>query len=441
MIHFPNAPSTRAFRAGRLVLVTLLGALLASESNLVRGATPGSAASQNRFIAVVGDDLKGAVDRADPGDTILADPQHEIILSKSVLIDKPLTLLGLRAKLAPKLGSTQLIIVTADDFRFADFHLSGNNASVSQEERAALIQIRGSRFVVERGICKDSAKDGIEVTIVEGGRDVRDGVIRDIVGFDNVRDHISISGLGRSGLYIRNLVVHNIRAYRSRSRGAVEVSDGTENITVQDVYAEGCVYGVDVQDHKRAGESNIGVRISNVFTRGCKHAIRTDNQPTTGHRDLTLRNISGTDWPAGAIPLQVSNTRNVVIDDIRIADGKEIDTAVFIRNCHNLTLQSTTLDRLSVARDAIRVEDSSQIRLHNLQIDVTDRAGTRSAIRFVAQSTDVLRHFDVHGVTSTGEANRIILARQSGGLEKYRIQYPNALVDDGIKGAGGRIVD
>ncbi len=437
----PKAGPLRASRGALVALVALVAALVGGESFPALGATPGSAASQKRFISVVGDDLQGAVDRAQPGDTLLADPQHEIILSKSVLIDKPLTLLGLRAKLAPKLGSTQLIIVTADDFRFADFHLSGNNASVSQAERASLIQIRGSRFVVERGICKDSAKDGIEITIVEGGRDVRDGVIRDIVGYDNVRDHISISGLGRSGLYIRNLVVQNIRAYRSRSRGAVEVSDGTENITVQDIYAEGCVYGVDVQDHKRPGEANVGVRIFNVFTRGCKHAIRTDNQPTTGHRDLTLRNISGTDWPAGAIPMQVSNTRNVVIDDIRIADGKEIDTAVFIKNCHNLSLQSATLDRLSVARDAIRVEDSSRIRFRDLQIDATDRAGTGSAIRFAAQSAGVMSRFDVQGVTATGQANRIILARQDGGLENYRIQYPKALVDDSIQGAGGRIVD
>ncbi|HUR57805.1 MAG TPA: hypothetical protein VM029_08845 [Opitutaceae bacterium] len=415
--------------------------VLSGPTWVLAASAPAAAAVRNRTIHVAGDDLQGAIDRAQPFDIVVADPNHEIVVHKSVTIDKPLTLLGLRAKLADGLGGAQLLIVTGDDFHLADFHLTGNSASIEQKERAALVQIRGDRFVVERGIVKNSSKDGVEITIAEGGHDVRDGIIRDIVGYDNVRDHISISGLGSHGLYIRNLVVENIRAYRSRSRGAVEVSDGTENITVRDVYAEGCVYGIDVQDHKRAGEMNIGVRLSNVFARNCKHAIRTDNQASTGHRDLTLRNISGSDWPKGAFPIQVSNTRNVVIDDIRLADGTEIDTAIYLRNCHNVTLRAATLERLSSAREAIRLEDSSEVRMRDLYLDVKNRAGTHGAIAFLAQSGGTLRNFDAQGITALGDTNRIVLGRKEGGMENYRIRYPTALIDDGIKGKGARIGD
>ena len=429
-----------ALRAALLILSTLATALLSvAAAGVAATAAPSSREARDRVIRVVGDDLQGAIDRAKPFDIVVADPTHEIVISKSVQIDKPLTLLGLRAKLVDGLGGAQLLVVTGDDFHLADFHLTGNSASIEQKERAALVQIRGNRFVVERGIVKDSSKDGIEITIVEGGHDVRDGVVRDIVGYDNVRDHVSISGLGRSGLYIRNLVVENIRAYRSRSRGAVEVSDGTENITVRDVYAEGCVYGIDVQDHKHAGESNIGVRLSNIFVRGCKHAIRTDNQAATGHRDLTLRNISGTDWPPGAFPIQVSNTRNVVIDDVRLTDGGEIDTAIYLRNCHNVMLHTATLERLSSAHEAIRIEDCSEVRFHDIHLDVKERSKGHAAIRFMADSAGTLRNLDLQGITALGDANRIVLARKEGTLENYRIRYPASLVDDGIKGPNGRV--
>ena len=60
----------------------------------------------------------------------------------------------------------------------------------------------------------------------------------------------------RSGKQPPEWFIENIRAYGSRLRGPVEVSDGSEHITVRDIYAESSFYGVDVQDHGRQGMIN-----------------------------------------------------------------------------------------------------------------------------------------------------------------------------------------
>ncbi len=404
--------------------------------------TLGATAGEDRFVTVRADDLQGAIDRAQPGDIVMADPQHEIVIKKSVVIAKPLTLVGLRARLVDGLGGTQLLIVTADGVHISDFHLVGNRDSVESKERAALLQMRGSRFVIERGVVEKSSKDGVEVTIVEdGARDVRDGVVRDIVGYDNGRDHISISGLGRLGFYIRNLVVQNIRGYRSRSRGAVEVSDGTENITVQDIYAEDSVYGVDVQDHKRRGESNVGVRLLNIFARGCKHVVRTDNIAETGHRDLTLRNISGDKWPDGAQPIQISHTRNVVIDDVRIRDGKAIDAAIVLKNCRNVSLQAVTLEELSTKTETIRIDDCAHVRLRDIFLDATS-GESDVAIRYRLQTPGAFGQLQIQDVIAIGPAKRIVLERvnERSTLDRHRIIYDPQLIDDRLKSATRRNV-
>jgi hypothetical protein len=62
---------------------------------------------------------------------------------------------------------------------------------------------------------------------------------------------VSISGSGGHGRRIRNVLVENVRCYESALRGAVEVSDGTDNITVRKIYAESAVYAIDVHIHSR----------------------------------------------------------------------------------------------------------------------------------------------------------------------------------------------
>jgi hypothetical protein len=170
--------------------------------------------------------LAEVIQAAPPHSVILCSRDHELTLSTPILIDKPLTLRGMHAKLPERLGNTSLGIVRAAGVRVTDFELHGNASSVSQDDRAPLLRIHAGDFAVERGVFADSSKDG--VMIEAGDQDIIGGVVRDVVGVGVIRDTVSISG-GSEGAKIRNVLVDNVRAYRSSRRGAVEVSDGTDN--------------------------------------------------------------------------------------------------------------------------------------------------------------------------------------------------------------------
>ncbi|CAN0072702.1 unnamed protein product, partial [Chrysoparadoxa australica] len=203
----------------------------------------------------------------------------------------------------------------AEDVSILDFRLNGNARTVDQADRAPLIRIFKSNFRLERGLFENSSKDGVEISpLVEYG-DIDGGVVRDIVGRGCVRDVISINGSHETkSTFIRNILVENIRGYDSSLRGPVEVSDGSENITVRNVYAENCVYAVDWQDHNRPTEINRNVLIDNVYALKCRYAIRNAVHDF-GHTTLTLTNIVAEKCLE---PLKVANTSNVVIQNVRI---------------------------------------------------------------------------------------------------------------------------
>ena len=87
--------------------------------------------------------------------------------------------------------------------------------------------------------------------------------------------------------------------------GAVEASDGSEFITIRDVYAEGCRYGVDIQDHNRPGQINRHIIVDGLHVRNSYMAVRTRNHDF-GHDGLTIRNVTGSDWP----PMLPSRSRS-----------------------------------------------------------------------------------------------------------------------------------
>src|SRR3954468_21948599 len=183
--------------------------------------------------------LQQKIDGAQSNSVVQCDPNQQLTLSVPVTIRKPLTLVGLHARLPEKLGNSPLVIVQARGVTVIDFELVGNADSVDQKDRAPLLVINAGDFRVERGWFLNSSKDGVMIDGDElKGEDLVGGVVRDIVGRGVRRDVVSISGSSGNGPKIRNVLVDNIRCYDSDLRGAVEVSDGTDNITVRKVYAE-----------------------------------------------------------------------------------------------------------------------------------------------------------------------------------------------------------
>ena len=195
-----------------------------------------------------------------------------------------------------------------------------------------------------------------------GGADIVGGVIKDIEAFRIGRDAVSITG-GNRGQRVRDVTVENVSLKRGYKRGAVEVSDGTDNITVRNVYAERCPYAIDVQDHGKGSAPNTNVTIENVEAVQCRHIIRTANRPL-GHAGLTLRNLTG---KGCEYPVQISNTKDVTIENLKIlghTSGKF--PPIGLKNCHRVTLTNVTVQRSKFSDKPIQQTKCSGVSVEGL---------------------------------------------------------------------------
>ncbi|MDY0165775.1 MAG: hypothetical protein RBS80_04480 [Thermoguttaceae bacterium] len=309
-----------------------------------------------------GSDLQKVLDSAPAGATVVCDSKTQLVLRFTLVVAKPITLRGLNARLPNELGQTSLVAVEAAGVAITDLELHGNYDSVSQDVRAPLITIHAGGFRLERCKFYDSSKDGVEVVPKRDAGDIVGGVIKDIEAFRIGRDAVSITG-GNRGQRARDLTVENVSLKRGYLRGAVEVSDGTDNIAVRNVYAEQCVYAIDVQDHGKGSAPNTNIAIENVEAVQCKHIIRTANRPL-GHAGLTLRNFTGRECD---YPVQISNTNDVIIDDLKILGHKsEKFPPIGLNNCQGVTLKNVTVQSSHFADNPVRAKDCSDLRAEGM---------------------------------------------------------------------------
>ncbi len=361
-------------------------------------------------IIEVGDrSLPEVIAAAPPYSIIQCNRNNLLTLSTPILIDKPLTVRGMYARLPERLGNTSLVIVRTAGVRFTDFELHGNAASVSQDDRAPLLRIHAGDFAVERGLFADSSKDGVMVEAAD--KDIVGGIVRDVVGVGVIRDTVSISG-GSEGAKIRNVLVDNVRAYRSSRRGAVEVSDGTDNVTVRKVFAQECVYAVDVQDHNRPRQDNRNVVVQDIYAIRCKHALRTSNT-AKGHISLTIRDVTA---ERCQIPIQVSHTDNVVLDAVRVLDHDAADTPIAITNCNGLSIRNVTIMNTTCKRAALLVQDCNQTTIDGLVLRGTTKDLT-STVTWLATAGRPLTGLCIHHVAAPNllRAGIVLAADRKGG--------------------------
>jgi hypothetical protein len=250
--------------------------------------------------------------------------------------------------------------------------------------------MRRGRFVIENGEFNNSAKDGVMITPVPEYGDIEYGVVRNITSRDTIRDTVSIGGAGELGLFVRHLVVENIRAYDSKLRGPAEVSDGSEDITVRDFYAEGCNYGIDLQDHNRPGQINRTVIIDGLHVKNTNMAVRGANHDF-GHNGLTIRNVTGSDWPAGATaPFTVRNTTNVRLY------GCPAGPCLQALNSDNLTLRNVTLIDADHDGPGVLVEDSDNALIDNVVISGSKQP--QFGVVYRVKSNQRFRGLRIHNV-------------------------------------------
>lgn len=394
--------------------------LLVCGVTVALAAPPGPALP---WVRVDASRLQEAIDRAVPHSVLVADPDQPVEVSTTVRIDKPLTLIGLHMRLKPGLAKTPILEVLSEFVQIRDFTLAGNADSVSQPDRAPLILVRRGRFVIENGRTDNSAKDGVMITPIQEFGDIEHGVLRNLTATNTIRDVVSIGGRGNEGLFVRHLVVENIRSYGSRLRGPVEVSDGSEHITVRDIYAESSLYGVDVQDHRREGMVNRQILIDGVQVRDCVAAIRTANRDF-GHDGLTIRNVTGDNFRKDDRwrPLHVTNTRNLLIENVRLAGGPDDVPWILVANSDNVTLRNVTLVGAAHPGPAVVVEDADNALIDNVVFAGARRPDT--GIEYRVRADERYGGLRIRNVVASGTRSAgIQLANlsQSGGLDSYMI--------------------
>lgn len=410
-----------------------------AEPASVSQPVPGPAARAEIILA--GTNLQQTLDAAPTNSVVLCNPNEQLTWTMPLFIRKPLTVRGLNARLPEKQGKTSLVIIEAPGVTFTDFVLTGNGDSVPQEKRAPLVRIEAGNFHIERGELINSSKDGV---LIEGGAvkegDMVGGVVRDIVGRKVIRDTVSVGGGGSKGHLVRNILVENIRCYESEMRGCVEVSDGTDNITVRKVYAESSPYAVDVQDHNVEGQSNRNVLIEDVYAWKCKHVLRTSNHPW-GHANLTIRDITARQCTD---PLQISNTENVHVSNVRIIDHIGEGGPIEIRNCNGLTVRDVTIQNTSYEGPALLLEDCNQALVDGVVLR-GGTAGLTSGICFRPEQLE-LTGLRIHNVCARNvkEAGIQLLPPtkgRKGTLADYLISGNLAQVVDQVKGPQGVVVN
>lgn len=314
-------------------------------------------------------DLQALLDKVPEGTIVVCEQAQPLMVTKTITIAKPMTLRGLKARLPEKLGGMVLLVVEAKGVTLTDIEMHGNYDSVSQKDRAPFIHIKAGGFHVERCRFFDGIKDGINVTPDDGPGDIMGGVIRDIQGFRMGRDVVSLSG-GCGGQRIRNVTVENVTLKKGYFRGAVEVSDGTDNVTVRHVRAEDAVYAIDVQDHgavqkgkPRPSAPNTNVTVEDVTAVNCKHVVRTANRPL-GHANLTLRDFTARNCRE---PVLISNTTHVRINNLTIVNEPVAEKPrITLRNCDDVELQSVKIIGLKDGVKAVDKQNSTNVRIEEL---------------------------------------------------------------------------
>jgi hypothetical protein len=342
------------------------------------------------------EELQALIDKTPAYGTIVCDRNRELTVSTTIRVRKPLTIRGLVARLPDKLGKTRLLVVESEGVTVTDFALRGNADTVEQSDRASLLVFHAGNFRVENGRFDNVSQNGLTIEpskTDDQPRDVVGGVVRNLVGDGVIRDVVSITS-GEVRAVVRDIVVENVRAYRSRLRGAVEVSDGSQHITVRNVYAEETVYAVDIQDHNNPKHVNFHVLIDNITAVRCRHAVRFNVQDY-GHHDITLANITAVDTEQ---PLHIRHTSRLTVSNVSILGSGEKHHPVSVTNSHGVVLRDVYVENVPHAEHLIEIDAQSDHVLVDGVISRDVGEKLQSAVRFENPSAAAASFVEVRNV-------------------------------------------
>ena len=339
-----------------------------------------------------GGDLQAVVDRLPAGATLRFPADRTLTLTRALVLRGPITLIGLRARLPERLGRTSLLELRAEGIRLIDLELQGNYQTVAQNERAPLVAVTRGAFYIEGAVLRGATKDGINVTAED--QDVVGGLIRRVRAEEIGRDAVSLSG-GNEGRRVRNVVIEDIVLRTSFRRGAVEISDGTENVLVRGLDVADAMYAVDIQDHRGASAPNTNIVVENVRAVDCRYLIRTDNSPR-GHAGLALRNLEGRRI---GFPLTLSHTVNAVVEQVTFlepGDWAEGDspTVLLLANCQNVVVRGLRIADRSGPVTVLDAYFGANLRIEQARLSPSAPSPTNTKARAALLSAKVAQELN-----------------------------------------------
>ncbi len=253
---------------------------------------------------------------------------------------------------------------------------------------------------------------------------------------------MSIGDHGDQGLTVHNVLIENIRCYDSSLRGAVNIKDGNDNITIRDIYASNSVYAVDIQDHKKPGETNRNITVENVYAVKCRHAVRTNNRDL-GHQNLTIRNVTAEQC---AIPLRLSNTEHLTLDNVRVLDhqiSEEPYPPILIYNCQGVFVRDVVVKNSNYAGPTLSLVDSGDAVIDGFTLQGQSNALT-SGVSYLITTNAAFSGLRISHVSARNLKNGgIVLESKNaqGTLSDYLISENLAEVVDHIHGSNGLIAN
>ncbi|KAJ8906831.1 hypothetical protein NDN08_003317 [Rhodosorus marinus] len=309
-------------------------------------------------------DLGEQIETAEVFSELHGDGSCTWYVSKPIKVLVPMTIRKLRVVLRSSEG-IPMIKILARSVTMTEFELIGNNKMVAGTAREALVQVFKSAFHIARGTFRNSTKDGVQVRSIAGAPPITGGVLRDLVGRHNHRDLVSLTTLDGGKSLTRNIVVENIRAYGSRDRGAVEISDGVEDIFVRSVYAENCYYAVSIQDHGVSELETIRrVFVSNVVAVRSHFAVVSQVE-SIRHGDVSISRVIAKNCEQA---LELKNLDWVRVDDVRVIAASTTGYPVEIKNCKDLKIRDVSFVGGGQARGAILIADSTNVRIAGITL-------------------------------------------------------------------------
>ncbi|MBN2269612.1 MAG: hypothetical protein JXN61_03305 [Sedimentisphaerales bacterium] len=239
--------------------------------------------------------------------------------------------------------------------------------------RLAWLSLKRSILKRAAGLVITAHRPGLLPTLIECK--TTPALFRQIIA-DLLPDPAELSG-GCGGQRIRNVTVENVSLKKGYLRGAVEVSDGADNVTVRRVRAEDAVYAIDVQDHRavqkgtpKPSAPNTNVTVEDVTAVSCKQIIRTANRPL-GHANLTLRDFTARNCTD---PVLISNTTHVRIRNLTIINEPVAEKPrIALRNCDDVELHNVKIIGLKDGALAVAKQNSINVRIEELTRD--DKGG------------------------------------------------------------------